>query len=80
MNARHNFGDAGLDASVLAEVSNILALLADDDARIARADESTEGQRVARGGGSRCRRASCAGGRVVGRLWGCLGCERQQKR
>lgn len=78
MNARHNFGDACLDASVLAEVSNILALLADDDARIARADESPQRQRVARGGGRR--RASCAGGRVVGRFWGCLGWTRQQKR
>lgn len=70
MNARHNFGDACLDASVLAEVSNILALLADDDAGIARADESAEGERVARGGGRR--RAGCARGRVVG-LWGSPG-------
>jgi len=67
VHARHNFGNACFDASVFAEISDILALLADYDARIARADESPQRQRVARRGGGR-RRASCARGRVVGRL------------
>lgn len=66
VDARHHFGDASLDAGVLAEVSDVLALLADDDARIARADESPQRQRVARGGGRR--RRSCARGRVVRRV------------
>ena len=74
MDTRHNFGDACLDAGVLAEVSDILALLADDDARIARADESPQRQRVARGG---CRRRpSRARGRVVRHFWCYLGWER----
>ena len=74
MDARHHFGDACLDTGVLAEVSDILALLADDDARIARADESPQRQRVARGGTGR--RPSCARGRVVRHLRRCLGWEK----
>jgi hypothetical protein len=77
MNAGHNFGDSCLDAGVLAEVSDILALLADDDARIARADERPEGQRVAGWAGRR--RASCARRRVMRGLWRCLGWKREQK-
>jgi len=71
MDAGHHFGDACLDTGVLAEVSDILALLADDDARIARADESPQRQRVARGSGGR--RPSWARGGVMRHLWGCMG-------
>ena len=70
MDARHNFGDACLDTGVLAQVSDIFALFADDDACIARADESPQRQRVARGG---CRRRpSYARRRVVRHFWRAL--------
>jgi len=55
MHARDDFADAGLDASLLPEVSHIFSSLSNDDAGVFCANEGTEGEGVVGGGGGRAR-------------------------
>lgn len=60
MNARDDLADAGLYASLLTEISDVLACLPDNDAGVLCANESAEGESVV---GRRRRRAGlCWGG------------------
>lgn len=65
MDAWNDFADASLDTGLVAELSNIFAALADDDAGVFCADEGTEGEDVLGGG----RLGGGAGGRGGGG-WG----------
>lgn len=44
MNTLNNLADAGLDASLVTEISNVLASLANDDASLLGGDDGAEGE------------------------------------
>ena len=50
MYAGDDLADAGLDAGLFAEVGDVFASLADDDAGVFGADEGAEGEDVMAGG------------------------------
>lgn len=57
MNARNDFADAGLDAGLFPEFSDVFAGLADDNPSILGANKCSEGQSILpiRAGGTRLR-------------------------
>ena len=55
MHARDDLADTSLDSSMVTDVCDILASLADDDPGILGANECTEGQTIASNGGGRTR-------------------------
>lgn len=71
MDASDHFGDTCFDASLLAELGDVFALLANDDTGFPGRDETADGKSVS-GEALACRGRGLARG-VIARLW-CVAC------